>query len=600
MKNRVMQKAKQRTHLETAPSNQLDASRPEDGHGHVAASIRSAQGITDRSVNHARSTAAAILEAWWSCFAPDLPIAPRPDGLPVGVGNKAEDISKKLAVGLLDFAEQDACRTIAEIYTGLLPPEEKSANGIFYTRPALVERLLDIAEASGHDWKVGRVIDPSGGCGAFITQAAVRMKTRLSDLKPDAVLKSIESRLTAWDIDPFATWMGQVAVEAVLIDLVRATGRRLATIVENRDALLDFECHKGRYSLVLGNPPFGRIKDNPAIRSTFARSLHGHPNLYGLFMDLAIHLASGNGTIAYVTPTSWLSGSYFSNLRHLIQTSAPPSVLEIVESRKAAFEDVLQEIALVVLQKGKESRSLTVSTVRMEEKHLSSQHTCNVTLPDDSKAPWIVPRQADDEKLVRALARTPRRLKDWGYRVSTGPLVWNRQKHALHGEPSSNCVKVIWAEAVTRPDEIDALPQKAAHRRHAFYSPSPRAGSKDPLSDPAVVRGPCVLVQRTTSKEQDRRVIAAELPAHVGLVAIENHLNMLVPTRRDPQLTTTELAKFLSTAFADRIVRCISGSVALSASELASVPVIEARAIRKALSSRDPEEALARAYGVEP
>ncbi|MBV1800176.1 hypothetical protein [Siccirubricoccus sp. G192] len=45
----------------------------------------------------------------------------------------------------------------------------------------------------------------------------------------------------------------------------------------------------------MGNPPFGKVKDTAVIRARFARSLHGHPNLYGLFTDLAVHLAKPAG-----------------------------------------------------------------------------------------------------------------------------------------------------------------------------------------------------------------------------------------------------------------------------------------------------------------
>src|SRR5258708_6184206 len=43
-------------------------------------------------------------------------------------------------------------------YTALLPGEYRSRHGVFYTPPALTERLLDQATAAGVDWTRCRVL----------------------------------------------------------------------------------------------------------------------------------------------------------------------------------------------------------------------------------------------------------------------------------------------------------------------------------------------------------------------------------------------------------------------------------------------------------
>jgi len=91
-----------------------------------------------------------------------------------------------------------------------------------------------------------------------------------------------------------------------------------------------------------------------------------------------------------------------------------------------------------------------------------------------------------------------------------------------------------------------------------------------------VTRQSCVLVQRTTAKEQDRRLIAATLPrefiAKHGGVVIENHLNMLYPIREDA-VPAVVLAAFLNSRAADNAFRCLNGSVAVSAYELEATPL---------------------------
>jgi hypothetical protein len=150
-------------------------------------------------------------------------------------------------------------------------------------------------------------------------------------------------------------------------------------------------------------------------------------------------------------------------------------------------------------------------------------------LPLDPADCWILPRDANDAAVVECMMSMPARLVDWGYSVSTGPLVWNRHKPALHNEPRNGSVPIVWAESVTGSGIFHLKNEQRNHA--AFYQ------SSGPL-DPNLVTEPCVLVQRTTSKEKSRRLVTAMLPFSIiqthGAVAIENHLNMLVATTPAP------------------------------------------------------------------
>ena len=85
------------------------------------------------------------------------------------------------------------------------------------------------------------------------------------------------------------------------------------------------------------------------------------------------------------------------------------------------------------------------------------------------------------------------------------------------------------------------------------------------------------LLQRTTAKEQNRRLIAAELPRNFlsehGAVVIENHLNMIRPINSAPAIPPKVLSAFLNTEVVDEAFRCLSGSVAVSAYELEALPL---------------------------
>ena len=100
-----------------------------------------------------------------------------------------------------------------------------------------------------------------------------------------------------------------------------------------------------------------------------------------------------------------------------------------------------------------------------------------------------------------------------------------------------------------------------------------------------------MLLQRTTAKEQSRRLIAAELPEGFvckhGLVVVENHLNMIRPLNGAPKVSPATVAALLNSDIVDHAFRCISGSVAVSAFELEALPLPcleQARALESLLA----------------
>ena len=128
---------------------------------------------------------------------------------------------------------------------------------------------------------------------------------------------------------------------------------------------------------------------------------------------------------------------------------------------------------------------------------------------------------------------------------------------------------VIWAESVTSDGRFEWRSEK---RNHA-----PWFAARRPKDDWLIVTRPCVLLQRTTAKEQPRRLIAAELPEsfirrYKGVI-VENHLNMVRAIAPEPAVPAAVIAALLNSAAVDAAFRCINGSVAVSAFELEELPL---------------------------
>jgi adenine-specific DNA-methyltransferase len=313
----------------------------------------------------------------------------------------------------------------------------------------------------------------------------------------------------------------------------------------------------------------------------WSRSLYGHANLYGLFTDLAVHLASRNGIIAYVTPTSFLGGQYFQSLRRLLSEEAPPLFFDFIANREGVFADALQETMLSVFKKNSTHRLVSVSYLSLKETgDIVAEENGQYHIPHSHKKPWVLPRNPQQAYLAKSCGELEYRLRDLGYTVSTGPLVWNRHKSKLFNEHVQGSIPVIWAECVN-PAGTGEFTFKASSRGHApWFKPTAQDGAN-------VVRSSCILLQRTTSLEQARRLIAAELPQSFiedngGAVTVENHLNMVRAIIGQSQLVSPRvITAILNSNVVDQVFRCINGSTAVSAYELESMPLPSPAALKR-------------------
>lgn len=548
-----------------AKAQSVDWSTARELSGRVAAAARH---------SFARNFTAAVVESFWQ----ELVLTNRAKGsitLPTDIEiskltRDARDAAHGLGEAIAAAPLAEAAQLLGAVYTSVLPDDVRTTHGIFYTPPALVGRLMTLAEEAGIEWRTARVLDPACGCGAFIIPLAFKIVDALEGSAPAIVLQNIAARLRGYDIDPFGAWLAQTALTAALQPLSIAAKRAVPIVIEARDSLRLRDEEFSKTDLVIGNPPYGRVTLSPDQRRAFSRSVYGHANMYGLFADAALHWITKGGIAAYVTPTSMMSGLYFKALRSLLANSAAPVSMEFVSERTGVFEDVQQETMLATYRKGCQEDSGRVGFITLtEDGDAKIRFGGNFSLPADPAGPWLLPRSPGQTTLARRLQKMPARLSDYGYEVSTGPLVWNRFKSQFLAAPKTGSYPVIWAEAVTSKGTFEWRSEK---RNHA-----PWFKANLPKDEWLIVKRPCVLLQRTTAKEQARRLIAAELPPsfvrkHDGVI-VENHLNMVRATSTTPKIRAEVIALLLNSEAVDAAFRCISGSVAVSAFELEEMPL---------------------------
>lgn len=533
----------------------------------VASGLELAGGTGPGREAVARSICAALIQALWNCQVTGTlgwePWETSGERLPLPVVRQTRDAATLLTD--LPLAEASFC--ISTVYTDLLPPKVRATRGVFYTPPVLADRLLDLVEGEGVRLSAQRILDPACGGGAFLLPVAARIleAPEMRLLEPSLRLERLESHLAGIEIDPFAAWMTQSFLQLLVYPLSERAGRGLRVPIRREDALrMDCTCEPS-FGLVIGNPPYGRVRLEARQRERFCRSVFGHANSYGLFLDAALRWREEEGLIAFVTPTSFLGGRYFCRLRNLLLDEAPPRTIEIVEHRRGVFDQVQQEMCLVVF--GPRCDGATkVQHLGLDDKAIRVTNAGTCELPNRPDAPWLLPRTPQQAVLVNHATGMRTRLHHLGYKASTGPLVWNRHKECLRTRPSKTAYPLIWAEAV-RPNRFCFEYRSRAHAPFVQVE----AGQGHLLDS-----GPCVLVQRTTAKEQRRRLIACPVPRDFAdeweHFVVENHVNVLRASGSD-SVSPSALAAVLNTETVDQLFRCLSGSVAVSATELHALPL---------------------------
>ncbi|MCP1674288.1 adenine-specific DNA-methyltransferase [Natronocella acetinitrilica] len=494
-------------------------------------------------------------------YASGKRLTPVDEFLPFVPDARAGDDLGAFVASLEGLDALQASLEIGRLYTACLPREHRARFGVYFTPPVLIDRLVSLLEREGVDWAGDRVLDPACGGGAFLIPAIRAVRRALPSLAAEDLLEHIAGHVRGQEIDPFSAWLSQAFVDLELSGEVCSSGVRAPRIVHCLDTLRCAD--RGRHDVVIGNPPYGRVALDGEMRDRYRASIHGHANLYGLFLHQATEVLAEKGIIGFITPTGFMGGRYFSALRRHMAEVARPAAFELVDARRGVFDDVLQEVTLSVFSRRKTTEGIAIGVLDAGE--TTPRPIASAALPADGASPWLLPRTLEQAEILAGATCLPGRLADIGYRVSTGPLVWNRHRVALRAGTESGARPIIWA---------DTIGSQGAPSRHAATHIVINEAAQAWLLD----RAPCVLVKRTTAREQARRIVAEPLSAERlaslgGAVVVENHVNVIRPTGGEMPATPRALAAFLNTRVVDLVFRCISGSVAVSAYELEAMPV---------------------------
>ena len=559
--------------------------------------------VATRCKSDARTLAGTVLRLWCE---KDFPALPKPTLPHSKVLAEKREVSGFVTM-LSELGFLEATYWLSSLYAIHSDEGHRKELAMFFTPASLTEGLLDDLADQGVDFGTQSFMDPACGGAAFLAPIAMRIRAKLKARRYSTkeALKHIERHLHGCDLDKTLCSLSKHFLWMALHDEIQETGFLPSFRVRAANSLTDLKGQLGTVDVVVCNPPYRKMNaaELDPLRKVYADVVEAQPNLYALFIALCVRLLRIGGRAALVTPTSFMSGQYFGRLRTFLIRNSDFEHLGMVSERSGVFMDVEQETALTVLRRRKEKdRPWIQTSVSVVSGAGEYKSVGECTLPN-SGAVWPVPRSVEDVTLLREAAKSRFRLSDYGYRVRIGSYVWNRDtRPKFHSLKDARRVKaetampLMWSRDIVpgRTVRLDNSPAFDGGHRFVDF------GTKQHSS---VITAPCVVMQRVTSNDQPRRLVAAVVsPAlfkkYGGFIG-ENHVVIIEAVDPKPALSPSKMAKLLSANSVDRCFRCISGATNVSSFELNHLALPDPQALRKATTKdRSMDEAVRLAFGI--
>ncbi|WP_447214658.1 HsdM family class I SAM-dependent methyltransferase [Citrobacter pasteurii] len=565
--------------------------------------IRSLGLAQQRSNVDTATLVGTILRVWSSHVHPSLP---KPS-LPYSNLLASEPEVSAFVALLKQLTFLEATYWLSSSYAILAEDSYRKKMAMFFTPVSLTEGLLSDLSNQGTDFGSCSFMDPACGGAAFLAPIALRMRTALfaKGFSPRKILEHIEIHLHGTDLDSTLCELSKYFLCMALHNEIRKSGYFPKFNVQHANSLTDLHADMGKIDVIVCNPPYRKMTANELepLRSVYADVIQSQPNLYCLFITLCIRLLRDGGRAALVTPTSFLSGQYFSRLRKFLATHTDIEHIGMVSDRQGVFIDVEQETTLSVYRRRLEERSTpacaNVSVVSRMGKY---KNVGKCVLPNSGVA-WPIPRSIGDVALIRTICLSEFRLADYGYKVKIGAYVWNRDKRpkyesiqAAKRANANSVMPLLWSRDISLRGVVKIDEDSKLNGAYRFVDLGGTTSS-------SIITSPCVVLQRVTSNEQPHRLVAATVSSDIfdtygGFIG-ENHVVILEQVTSLPILSPEHLVELLSTYTVDRYFRCISGATNVSAFELNQLALPDPIVLQEALHNGNTwDDAVIQGYQV--
>ena len=306
--------------------------------------------------------------------------------------------------------------------------------------------------------------------------------------------------------------------------------------IKNFD-FLNININKKKYDYIIGNPPYFELKLNEEIKKKYFDIIKGRVNIFSLFIKTGLDLLKDGGYLAYVVPPSMNNGAYFSKLREYIIKNSSLEYLHIIDGADN-FHLANQKVMLIILKKTNSKKS---------SKYIFKKNGITIF--------------TEDKNFLNKSYKNTISLKDIGYTVKTGGIIWNEHKEKLTND-KNNSTLLIWASNINNGKIIIG------------YTKGKPQYIKN-ISNDLITRSRVVVVNRITGSSKDINIKAAIV--NEKEFVCENHVNVIYMSKNANQNYSLEdIFKALQDKTNIKVMRLISGNTQISKTELERLlPIIK-------------------------
>ena len=306
--------------------------------------------------------------------------------------------------------------------------------------------------------------------------------------------------------------------------------------IKNFD-FLNIDINKKKYDYIIGNPPYFELKLNEEIKKKYFDIIKGRVNIFSLFIKTGLDLLKDGGYLAYVVPPSMNNGAYFSKLREYITKNSSLEYLHIIDGADN-FHLANQKVMLIILKKTNSKKS---------SKYIFKKNGITIF--------------TEDKKFLNKAYKNTVSLKDIGYTVKTGNIIWNEHKEKLTND-KNNSTLLIWASNINNGKIIIG------------YTKGKPQYIKN-ISNDLIIKSRVVVVNRITGSSKYINIKAAIV--NEKEFVCENHVNVIYMSKNANQNYSLEdIFKALQDKTNIKVMRLISGNTQISKTELERLlPIIK-------------------------
>ncbi|TXJ41816.1 HsdM family class I SAM-dependent methyltransferase [Brachyspira aalborgi] len=306
--------------------------------------------------------------------------------------------------------------------------------------------------------------------------------------------------------------------------------------IKNFD-FLNIDINKKKYDYIIGNPPYFELKLNEEIKKKYFDIIKGRVNIFSLFIKTGLDLLKDGGYLAYVVPPSMNNGVYFSKLREYIIKNSSLEYLHIIDGADN-FHLANQKVMLIILKKTNSKKS---------SKYIFKKNGITIF--------------TEDKKFLNKAYKNTVSLKDIGYTVKTGSIIWNEHKEKLTND-KNNSTLLIWASNINNGKIIIG------------YTKGKPQYIKN-ISNDLIIKSRVVVVNRITGSSKDINIKAAIV--NEKEFVCENHVNVIYMSKNaNCNYSLEDIFKALQDKTNIKVMRLVSGNTQISKTELERLlPIIK-------------------------